>query len=182
MDGTTLRVARVGALKGYLHPITVARAVMEKLPHVFLAGEGAARFAREIGAEAGDNLIPDSRRVWQAWYEAEVPESAKRLWPDAPLVELCRHAVDPEVGHDTTVFLAQDKERPDCRRGQHLGVGLEVSGRLGDFAGDRRRHVCRHALRRLRLHGRRRDDDPRRHGPRRRPLYEDGDDRRCGGV
>src|SRR5581483_4623265 len=59
MDGTTLQVGAVGALKGFLHPISVARAVMQRLPHVFLVGEGAARFAREIGAEAGDNLIPD---------------------------------------------------------------------------------------------------------------------------
>src|SRR5215469_15862116 len=56
MDGTTLRCAAIGALKGFLHPISVARALMTKLPHVFLAGEGAARFAREIGAETGDNL------------------------------------------------------------------------------------------------------------------------------
>src|SRR5690242_18480671 len=113
MDGTSLRVGAVGALKGFLHPISVARAVMERLPHVFLAGEGAARFAREIGAETGDNLIPDTTRVYKAWFEAEVPASAKKAWPDVPLIELCRHAVDPEsverdVGHDTTVFIAQD--------------------------------------------------------------------------
>src|ERR1700689_5299865 len=50
MDGSTLRTGAVGALKGYLHPVSVAREVMRRLPHEFLVGEGAARFAREIGA------------------------------------------------------------------------------------------------------------------------------------
>jgi hypothetical protein len=33
-------------------------------------GEGAARFAREIGAPTAENLIEDSRRAWQAWFDA----------------------------------------------------------------------------------------------------------------
>jgi beta-aspartyl-peptidase (threonine type) len=132
MDGTTLRIGAVGALKGFLHPITVARAVMERLPHVFLAGEGAARFAREIGAEAGDNLLPDTERVYRAWYEAEVPAASKRVWPDAPLIDLCRHAVDPEVGHDTTVFIAQDRDGHICGGVSTSGWGWKYPGRLGD--------------------------------------------------
>src|SRR5690348_8167189 len=47
MDGTTLRTGAVGALKGYLHPVSVARQVLERLPHELLVGEGAARFAAE---------------------------------------------------------------------------------------------------------------------------------------
>jgi L-asparaginase len=132
MNGTTLRVGAVGALKGFLHPISVARAVMEKLPHVFLAGEGAARFAREIGAEAGDNLIPDSTRVWRAWFEKEVPEAAKRDWANAPLIDLCRHAVDPEIGHDTTVFIAQDRNGDIAGGVSTSGWGWKYPGRLGD--------------------------------------------------
>ena len=132
MDGTTLRTGAVGALKGYLHPVTVARAVMERLPHVFLVGEGAARFAREIGAEAGDNLIPDSTRVWRAWFEKEVPEAAKRNWAEAPLIELCKHAVDPEIGRDTTTFLAQDATGAICGGVSTSGWGWKFPGRLGD--------------------------------------------------
>ena len=49
MDGRTLSAGAVGGLKGFKHPISVARRVMEDLPHVLLVGEGAARFAREIG-------------------------------------------------------------------------------------------------------------------------------------
>src|SRR6185312_9345012 len=132
MDGTSLRTGSVGALKGFLHPVSVARAVMERLPHVFLVGEGAARFAREIGAEAGENLIPDSERVWRAWFEKEVPETSKRRWAEAPLVDLCRHAVDAEVGHDTTVFIGQDGKGEIAGAVSTSGWGWKYPGRLGD--------------------------------------------------
>jgi L-asparaginase len=140
MDGTSLRTASIGALKGYLHPISIARALMAKLPHVFLVGEGAARFAREIGAEAGENLIPDSERVWRQWFEHEVPAAARRGWPDVPLIELCRHAVDPETvpdpgrdtGHDTTVFIAQDAKGEIMGGVSTSGWGWKYPGRLGD--------------------------------------------------
>jgi len=56
MDGGTLRSGAVGALQGFLHPVSVAREIMRRLPHEFLVGDGAARFAREIGAEPADNL------------------------------------------------------------------------------------------------------------------------------
>jgi L-asparaginase / beta-aspartyl-peptidase len=132
MDGTTLQTGAVGALQGYLHPISIARAVMERLPHVFLVGAGAARFAREIGAEAGDNLIPDSVAAWRSWFAADVPDEMKAHWPEVPLIELCRQAIDPEIGRDTTVFIAMD-------RGGAISGGVSTSGwrwkypgRLGD--------------------------------------------------
>src|SRR4051794_41232061 len=40
MDGEQRRVGAVGALRGFRHPVTVARAVMDRLPHTFLVGEG----------------------------------------------------------------------------------------------------------------------------------------------
>jgi beta-aspartyl-peptidase (threonine type) len=132
MDGTTLRSGAVGALKGFLHPIAVARAVMERLPHVFLVGAGAARFAREIGAEAGENLTPDSERVWRAWYEKEVPAEAKKNWTAAPLIDLCRHAIDPEIGRDTTTFLVQDAKGAIAGGVSTSGWGWKYPGRLGD--------------------------------------------------
>ena len=64
VDGTSHRVGAVAALTGYLHPITVARAVMERTPHVFIVGKGAARFAREIGAETAQNLTLSTRKLW----------------------------------------------------------------------------------------------------------------------
>jgi len=75
MDGATLRSGAVGALQGFLHPVSVAREVMRRLPHELLVGDGAARFAREVGAETSQNLTDDSRQAWQAWFDAEVGEA-----------------------------------------------------------------------------------------------------------
>jgi L-asparaginase len=132
MDGTTLRTGAVGALKGYLHPVSVAREIMRRLPHELLVGEGAARFAHEIGAPTADNLIEDSRRVWQAWFDRTLTPAQQQAWPDVPLAELCRHAVDPETGRDTTVFLAHDSDGDICSGTSTSGWGWKYPGRLGD--------------------------------------------------
>src|SRR5436305_8255734 len=63
VDGTTHRTGAVAALTGYLHPISVARAVMERGPHVMLVGDGAARFAKEIGATTTQTLTPSTREL-----------------------------------------------------------------------------------------------------------------------
>jgi L-asparaginase len=132
MDGTTLRTGAVGALKGYLHPVSIARDVMRRLPHELLVGEGAARFAHEIGAATADNLTEDSRSVWQAWFDRTLTPAEKQSWPDIPLAELCRHAIDPETGRDTTVFLAQDAGQSICSGTSTSGWGWKYPGRLGD--------------------------------------------------
>jgi L-asparaginase len=132
MDGSTLRTGAVGALAGFLHPVSVAREIMRRLPHELLVGEGAARFAREIGAETAENLIEDSRRAWQAWFDAELTPAQKAAWPDTDLAALCRHAIDPEVGRDTTVFLARDMTGRICSGTSTSGWGWKYPGRLGD--------------------------------------------------
>ena len=47
MDGRTRMAGGVAVIRGFISPIRVARGVMEKTPHVLLAGAGAAAFARK---------------------------------------------------------------------------------------------------------------------------------------
>ena len=51
MDGSTRKAGAVAALQGFRNPVVAARAVMDRTPHVMLAGEGAALFALEQGLE-----------------------------------------------------------------------------------------------------------------------------------
>ncbi len=110
MDGTTLRTGAVGALKGFLHPVTLARAVMDRLPHELLVGEGAARLAREIGAEPADNLLPHARDAWQDWFDANIRGADRQAWPDVDLIGHVNNAVLEEGPAGTTVFIARGKD------------------------------------------------------------------------
>jgi len=49
MDGATLNVGAVAAIQNILHPVTVARLVMERTEHCLLVGPGALHFARQMG-------------------------------------------------------------------------------------------------------------------------------------
>ena len=54
-------------LENIVHPIKVARLVMEKTPHVQLAGEGALQFALANGFKAENLLTPGSEKAWKEW-------------------------------------------------------------------------------------------------------------------
>jgi len=69
MDGTTFQAGAVGAVRTVRNPILLARAVMEAGRHVFLVGEGAERFARELDFPVAtpEELVTERQlRYWQA--------------------------------------------------------------------------------------------------------------------
>jgi L-asparaginase / beta-aspartyl-peptidase len=129
VDGTTHRIGAVAALKGYLHPISVARAVMERTPHVFIVGAGAARFAREIGAERTKNLTPASRKLWVERLRSvgETPASIRRR---AKLLPVVRKTVREERG--TVNFLALDRRGGVASAVTTSGWAYKYPGRVGD--------------------------------------------------
>ncbi|MEA1674057.1 isoaspartyl peptidase/L-asparaginase [Nitrospirillum sp. BR 11163] len=66
MDGATLKAGSVATVTHTRHPVSLARAVMEKTPHVMLAGEGADAFSKEAGLEQADPAWFFTERRWQA--------------------------------------------------------------------------------------------------------------------
>lgn len=68
MDGSTLRVGAVAGVHRVKNPILLARAVMEKSPHVMLIGDGAEVFAREVGVTLVD---PSYFRTEQRWQQLQ---------------------------------------------------------------------------------------------------------------
>jgi L-asparaginase / beta-aspartyl-peptidase len=64
MDGATLRAGAVASVQRVKNPVLLARAVMEKSPHVMLVGEGAGRFAESAGVELVD---PSYFRTDERW-------------------------------------------------------------------------------------------------------------------
>ena len=129
VDGTTHRTGAVAALRGYLHPISVARAVMERTPHVFIVGDGAARLAREIGAERTQNLTPSTRKLWVERLHAvgETPSSIRRR---AKLLPVVRRTVREERG--TVNFLALDRRGDIASAVTTSGWAYKYPGRVGD--------------------------------------------------
>jgi L-asparaginase len=137
MDGGTQRCGAVGALRGYLHPISVARQVLERLPHVLLVGDGAAHFAAECGAETGPTLTPEATARYQAWlaglpgYTPFAPSGALAPWArrsalaDGPQSE-------PNRPGGTTTFLVRDGFGTLAAGVSTSGWAYKYPGRLGD--------------------------------------------------
>jgi beta-aspartyl-peptidase (threonine type) len=129
MDGTTRRVGAVGALRGYLHPISVARAVMEQLPHVMLVGEGAARFAAEIGATKAKLLTASTRKMWVGRL-AEVRETPATVRRRKRLAPVVAKTVGEERG--TVNFIAMDRRGDIASAVSTSGWAYKYPGRVGD--------------------------------------------------
>lgn len=132
MDGETLQAGAVGALKGYLHAISAARQVMERLPHNFLVGEGAARFCREIGAEETIMLTSEAAAEHKRWIAKHVPPELLADWPDTSLAEFAWASARGHARRGTTVFMAIDEQGNIAGGTSTSGWARKYPGRLGD--------------------------------------------------
>lgn len=132
MCGATLRSGAVGALRYYYHAISVAREVMKRTPHVMLAGEGAERFASEVGAEKGDMLTEKACERYERWLKQYVPAEVRVDWPHVPLAPHIIHPSDSPVSHGTVAFLVRDREGHMAGGVSSSGWAYKYPGRIGD--------------------------------------------------
>jgi beta-aspartyl-peptidase (threonine type) len=70
MDGSNMAAGAVAAIKTTKHPISAARAVLDKSRHVLLVGVGADRFAASVGLDSAPNSYFVSARRFAAWKHA----------------------------------------------------------------------------------------------------------------
>ncbi len=109
MDGVKHRAGSVAALRSIRCPISVARMVMERTPHVMLAGESALAFALAQGFREEELLTPEGRQRWEEW---------KRGGPSA--------------SHDTVSVVALDRAGRLAVGCSTSGTAYKLPGRVGD--------------------------------------------------
>lgn len=78
MEGDTLRAGAVAGLHRTRNPVLLARAVMEKSPHVMMIGEGAEQFGRSVGIEMVDPSYFLTRERQQDLEKARAAEKVKK--------------------------------------------------------------------------------------------------------
>lgn len=135
MDGRTLAAGSVGAVKGYPHPIDIARKVMEETPHVMLVGAGAELFAEKYGFEKAELLTDSARETWEARIKGLERESDD-IYGDQ--YELYMGVVKrwTELLHEkifgTTNVIVRDLNGDIACAVSTSGWGFKFPGRLGD--------------------------------------------------
>ena len=133
MDGRDRRAGAVAALTTVRNPIDAARAVMERSPHVFLAGSGAEAFAREQGLATAE---PEYFRTALRWEQLRVARERDQLQIDhdapasAPAVD--RGAAPDDEKHGTVGAVALDRAGNLAAATSTGGLTNKRFGRVGD--------------------------------------------------
>ncbi|RNL82935.1 glycosylasparaginase [Sinomicrobium pectinilyticum] len=105
----------VAFLQDIKHPISVARKVMEKTPHIMLVGEGAKQFALEEGFKEENLLTEDAEKAYREWLEKSEYK---------PVINI--------ENHDTISMLAIDENGDLYGACTTSGAAWKVHGRVGD--------------------------------------------------
>lgn len=143
MLGSSRRFGAVGALRGYPNPISVARAVLERLPqHCLLVGEGAALFARECGFTTAELLTEESRAMWRKQVEAsaESVEGENTAAADGDhryreaALEIIRRLTPHDGPWGTINIIGLDASGEMCVGVSTSGFPFKYPGRVGDSA------------------------------------------------
>jgi N4-(beta-N-acetylglucosaminyl)-L-asparaginase len=133
MDGNGACGA-VAAIEHIAHPISVARRVMEKTPHVLLVGDGALQFALEQGFTREDLLAPESEQAWREWLKkSEYKPSANSETRTYGAGTPDSSGKPGDAGnHDTLGLLAVDAQGRLAGACTTSGMAWKLHGRVGD--------------------------------------------------
>jgi len=135
MDGKTLNAGGVSLITGIKNPVSLARDVMEKSEHVFLAGEGAMQFAKELDYKLEDaSYFYDEFRHKQ-WLEIKDTDSfqldhSKSSKNDKSVAERSRSQKDSKFG--TVGAVACDQDGNIAAATSTGGMTNKKWGRVGD--------------------------------------------------
>lgn len=105
----------VACLEHIVHPISVARKVMEKTPHVMLVGDGALQFALANGFKKENLLTEESKKAWKEWLK-------KAEYKPIANIE----------NHDTIGMIALDASQNLSGACTTSGMAYKIHGRVGD--------------------------------------------------
>ncbi len=139
MDGERMRSGAVAALEGFLHPISVARRVMEVSPHVLLVGPGAAMFAEVEGFQKADLVTERSKAAYEAFVNDtfdDLDEETKRRtnwarrYTRFKLYDWYEKLTDEQ--HGTVNVMAMDAKGDICSGVSTSGTAYKLPGRVGD--------------------------------------------------
>jgi N4-(beta-N-acetylglucosaminyl)-L-asparaginase len=108
-------IGSVAFLEHIVHPVSVARKVMEKTPHVMLVGEGALQFALANGFKKEKLLTKESEQAWKDWLK-------KAEYKPVANIE----------NHDTIGILALDANGDLSGACTTSGMAYKMRGRVGD--------------------------------------------------
>ncbi len=137
MDGATLKAGAVADVTRTRHPISLARAVMEKSPHVFLVGPGADQFSVYAGLEQVDPSFFFTERRWQALLK-QLKQEGLPIPPrpkGAPPPPAAPHAeLEPAEPHEygTVGMVALDRSGDVAAGTSTGGTQAKRWGRVGD--------------------------------------------------
>ncbi|TSD67132.1 N(4)-(beta-N-acetylglucosaminyl)-L-asparaginase [Inquilinus sp. KBS0705] len=115
----------VAAIEDIAHPISVARLVMEKTPHVMLVGAGATQFAIEQGFKKEKLLTPESYKAWKEWLK-------KAEYSPVLNIENQQKRPGSKYNHDTIGMLAIDAKGNISGACTTSGMAFKMRGRVGD--------------------------------------------------
>lgn len=137
MVGDGLRAGGIGALTGYQDAIDLACRVMDELPHVLIAGGGAARFAAEVGLPRRSLLTAEAEAIWRSRVDGSVDDERSAYY--TRMRELVRStASDPDLAgtgeppHGTVNVIARDRDGRIASAVSTSGWAWKYPGRLGD--------------------------------------------------